>query len=163
MVRVARSLRPAFEHGLTPERREDLAVASLFGGLCLANSGLGAVHGFAAPLGGMWKAPHGAVCAALLPAVMRANIAALAARDPQSPVLGRYRELNGLLAAGGNAVVWTTELAKALGIPKLAALGIRSDDVPLLVEKAKVASSMRGNPIVLTDEELTTIVHESRT
>jgi alcohol dehydrogenase class IV len=162
MARVARSLRPAFEHGLTLERREDLAVASLFGGLCLANSGLGAVHGFAAPLGGMWKAPHGAVCAALLPAVMRANIAALAQRDPQNAVLGRYRELNGLLASGGDAVAWTTELASALRIPKLAALGIRPDDIPLLVEKAKIASSMRGNPIVLTDAELTTIVHESR-
>jgi alcohol dehydrogenase class IV len=161
MVRIARSLRPAFEQGLTPERREDLASASLFGGLCLANSGLGAVHGFAAPLGGMWKAPHGAVCAALLPAVMRANIAALARRDPQSPVLGRYQELNGLLAIGGDAVAWTTGLAGALRIPNLAALGMRFDDVPLLVEKAKVASSMRGNPIVLTDEELTTIVHES--
>jgi len=161
MVRIARSLRPAFEQGLTLERREDLASASLFGGLCLANSGLGAVHGFAAPLGGMWKAPHGAVCAALLPAVMRANIAALARRDPQSPVLGRYQELNGLLAAGGDAVAWTTDLASALRIPPLAALGMRLDDVPLLVEKAKAASSMRGNPIVLTDDELTTIVHES--
>ena len=163
MTRVARSLRPAFEQGLTAERREDLAIASLFGGLCLANSGLGAVHGFAAPLGGMWKAPHGAVCAALLPAVMRANIAALARRDPQNPILDRYRELNGLLAVGGDAVAWTTGLASALGIPKLAALGIRPDDVPLLVDKAKVASSMRGNPIVLTDEELTTVVRESLT
>jgi len=161
MARIARSLRPAYEQGLTPERREDLAVASLFGGLCLANSGLGAVHGFAAPLGGMWKAPHGAVCAALLPAVMRANIAALSVRDPQSPILVRYQELNGLLAAGENAVYWTAELAATLGIPKLGALGVQPNDVPLLVEKAKVASSMRGNPIVLTDEELTTIVDES--
>ncbi len=161
MARVARLLRLAFEHGLTAERREDLAVASLFGGLCLANSGLGAVHGFAAPLGGRWQAPHGAVCAALLSAVMRANIVALSRRDAQSPVLGRYRELNDLLAAGGDAVAWTAELASALEIPKLGALGIRQEDVPLLVEKAKVASSMRGNPIVLTDEELTTIVHES--
>jgi alcohol dehydrogenase class IV len=161
MVRVARSLRPAFEQGLTAERREDLAVASLFGGLCLANSGLGAVHGFAAPLGGIWKAPHGAVCAALLSAVMRANIAALGERAPQSPALARYRELNDLLAEGVDAVAWTAELTAALGIPKLSALGVRPSDVSLLVEKAKVASSMRGNPVVLTDEELTTIVRES--
>jgi alcohol dehydrogenase class IV len=161
MARVARSLRPAFEQGLTAERREDLATASMFGGLCLANSGLGAVHGFAAPLGGMWKAPHGAVCAALLPAVMRANIAALSERAPQSPVLARYRELNDLLAGGGDAVAWTADVTSALGIPGLSALGVRTADVSLLVEKAKVASSMRGNPIVLTDEELTTIVRES--
>jgi alcohol dehydrogenase class IV len=69
--------------------------------------------------------------------------------------------LNGLLAAGGDAVDWTADLAATLGIPKLSALGVQPSDVPLLVEKAKVASSMRGNPIVLTDEELTTIVHES--
>jgi alcohol dehydrogenase class IV len=161
MTRIARSLRPAFQQGLTAERREDLAVASLFGGLCLANSGLGAVHGFAAPLGGMWKAPHGAVCAALLPAVMRANIAALRERAPQSPVLARYGELNDLLAAGGDAVAWTAELTAALGIPKLSAFGVQPSDVPLLVAKAKVASSMRGNPVVLTEDELTTIVHES--
>ena len=161
MTRVARSLRPAFEQGLTAQRREDLAIASLFGGLCLANSGLGAVHGFAAPLGGMWKAPHGAVCAALLPAVMRANIAALAQRAPQSPVLGRYGELDALLAQGSDAAAWVASVTTALAIPKLSALGVQPNDIPLLVEKAKVASSMRGNPIVLTDEELTTIVRES--
>jgi len=161
MTRVARSLRPAFEQGLTPERREDLAIASLFGGLCLANSGLGAVHGFAAPLGGMWKAPHGTVCAALLPAVMRANIAALTERAPQSPALVRYRELDDLLAQGSDAAAWVAGVTAALAIPKLSALGVQPDEIPLLVEKAKVASSMRGNPIVLTDEELTAIVRES--
>jgi alcohol dehydrogenase class IV len=161
VVRIARSLRSAFAEGLTAERREDLAVASLFGGLCLANSGLGAVHGFAAPLGGMWKAPHGAVCAALLPPVMAANVAALEQRAPQSPSLGRYRELNALLAQGEDAARWVAELTSALAIPKLAAFGVQPHEVPLLVEKAKAASSMRGNPIVLTDEELTTIVHEA--
>jgi alcohol dehydrogenase class IV len=161
MTRIARSLKPAFEQGLTAERREDLAIASLFGGLCLANSGLGAVHGFAAPLGGMWKAPHGAVCAALLPAVMRTNIAALAQRAPESPALARYRELDRLLAKGGDAVAWVTRLTTTLMIPNLSTLGIRRDDVALLVEKAKAASSMRGNPMVLTDEELTGIVGEA--
>jgi alcohol dehydrogenase class IV len=158
MVRIARSLRAAFDHGLSPERREDLAVASLFGGLCLANSGLGAVHGFAAPLGGMWKAPHGAVCAALLPAVMRTNVDALAARAPGTPALLRYRELDALLAAGGDAAAWVADLTAAMGIPTLASFGVATGDISLLVEKAKAASSMRGNPIPLTDEELTAIV-----
>ena len=157
MRRTARSLRPAYEHGLPPERREDLAIASLFGGLCLANSGLGAVHGFAAPLGGMWKAPHGAVCAALLPPVMAANAEALQTRAPDSPSLVRYREIDGILAGGQNAAAWVAELTAALAIPKLGTMGVKADEIPLLVEKAKVASSMRGNPIVLTDEELTGI------
>jgi alcohol dehydrogenase class IV len=157
IVRTARSLRPAFERGLTADRREDLALASLFGGLCLANSGLGAVHGFAAPLGGMWKAPHGAVCAALLPPVMAANVAALRARAPDSPSLARYHELDHLLAGGEDASRWVAELTAALAIPKLGTMGVRSDELPLLVEKAKAASSMRGNPVALTDEELTAV------
>ncbi len=161
MARTARALRPAFAHGLTPERREDLALASLLGGLCLANAGLGAVHGFAAPLGGRWKAPHGAVCAALLPAVMRANIAALAARAPESPARSRYRELDPVLGGGADATRWVADLTAALAIPGLRALGVRPDDVSVLVDKAKAASSMRGNPIALTDEELTAIVHAS--
>jgi alcohol dehydrogenase class IV len=159
MVRIARSLRAAYERGLVPERREDLAVASLFGGLCLANAGLGAVHGFAAPLGGMWQAPHGAVCAALLPPVMAANVAALRQRAPQSPHLARYREADGLLAGGADAAHWVAELVTALAIPKLGSMGVQRDEVPLLVEKAKAASSMRGNPIALSDQELTAIAH----
>jgi alcohol dehydrogenase class IV len=157
MARLARSLRPAFAEGQSAERREDLAVGSLFGGLCLANSGLGAVHGFAAPLGGMWHAPHGAVCAALLPVVMAANLAALEQRAPSSPSLLRYRELDLLLAGGHDAARWVADLTTALAIPKLAAMGVKRDELPLLVEKAKAASSMRGNPIVLSDEELAAI------
>ena len=161
MARIAGSLEAACRDGLTAERREDLALASLLGGLCLANSGLGAVHGFAAPLGGMWKAPHGAVCAALLPAVMRVNIAALTARKPGDPALARYRELDGILAAGKDASGWVARLTAALGIAKLASFGMDEKGIPLLVEKAKAASSMRGNPIALTDDELTTIARDS--
>jgi alcohol dehydrogenase class IV len=80
MRRAARSLRRAFEQGNEAAAREDMALASLFGGLALANAGLGAVHGFAAPVGGMFPAPHGAVCAALLPGVMAANVRALRLR-----------------------------------------------------------------------------------
>jgi alcohol dehydrogenase class IV len=90
---------------------------------------------------------------------MAANRAALAERDPQSPILARYRELNDLLARGSDAARWVADLTAALAIPKLAAMGVKRDEISLLVEKAKAASSMRGNPIVLTDEELTNIAH----
>ena len=80
LPRAVRSLRRAFENGSDLKAREEMALASLFGGLALANAGLGAVHGFAGPVGGMFGAPHGMVCAALLPHTMKANLAALRER-----------------------------------------------------------------------------------
>jgi alcohol dehydrogenase class IV len=156
--RIVRSLRRAYEHGLDPHSREDLALASMLGGFCLANSGLGAIHGFASPLGGIWNVAHGVACAALLPAVMRKNRDALALRAPDSLLHRRYRELDALLGKQDDATPWIAELVRDLGIPSLSALGLRIEELPQLVEKAKVASSMRGNPIVLTDEELTEIL-----
>ena len=90
-------LRRAYHDGADRDARRDMALASLFGGLALANAGLGVVHGFAAPLGGQWKAPHGALCAALLPHGMAANVAALRARAPQHPALERYAAIARLL------------------------------------------------------------------
>jgi len=148
LVRVTR-------HGLDSDACADLALASLLGGFCLANSGLGAVHGFAAPLGGRWKAPHGVVCAALLPKVMAANVLALRTRAPESPCLERFTDLDGLF--DGNAADWVSAMVATLGIPSLGALGIGRSDIPALVTKAKAASSMRGNPIELTEEELSGI------
>jgi alcohol dehydrogenase class IV len=165
--RSAASLRPAFEaaragRALAPADREALALASLFGGLCLANAGLGAVHGFAAPLGGMFEAPHGAVCAALLPAVLRVNARALAARAPDAPALTRLRELAGLVTTRDGATIedgiaWIADLVRALEIPGLARHGLTTARVPELVAKARVASSMKANPLALTDDELTEI------
>jgi alcohol dehydrogenase class IV len=152
MRRAARSLARAYQDGGDKEAREDMAFASLLGGLSLANAGLGAVHGFAAPVGGMFPAPHGAVCAALLPHVMRANL-----RAP------RYDEVARILTARGDAspedgVEWVAALVKRLAIPPLAAYGVRLEDVPVLVEKASRASSMKANPIALSAGELTAIL-----
>ena len=97
MNRAARSLRRAFEHGHDPAAREDMALASMLGGLALANSGLGAVHGFASPIGGMFPAPHGAICAALLPRVMEINTRALRERMPDGEALRRYDRVATLL------------------------------------------------------------------
>ncbi|HXT39521.1 MAG TPA: iron-containing alcohol dehydrogenase, partial [Candidatus Angelobacter sp.] len=101
--RAARSLRHAFDNGADKAAREDMALASLFGGLALANAGLGAVHGFAASIGGMFPAPHGAVCAALLPHVMQANLIALHERDPRAEAVRRYVEVARLLTGSERA------------------------------------------------------------
>jgi alcohol dehydrogenase class IV len=161
--RVARSLRRAYEEGSDREAREDMALTSLFGGLALANAKLGAVHGFAAVLGGMFSAPHGAVCAALLPQVMAVNVQALQARQPDSEILSRYNEVAQILtghpqAVAGDGVTWVQELVQALRIPGLSTYGLTSADFSTVIEKSAVASSMQGNPIKLTTEEMAEIL-----
>lgn len=166
MRRVAGSLRRAFREGGDREAREAMSFASLLGGLSLANAGLGVVHGFAAPVGGMFEAPHGAVCAALLPQGMEMNVRALSERSPDAAALRRYREIARVLTgnAGANAadgVTWVRGLCAELGIPRLGAYGITAAHVPDLVEKAAQASSMKANPIVLTSGELTEVLERS--
>jgi alcohol dehydrogenase class IV len=157
--RAARSLREAVFNGQNKAAREDMALASLFGGLALANAGLGAVHGFAGPIGGMFPAPHGAVCAALLPHVMAANLRALRERELQSYALGRYHRLASLLTGDPHAtadagVQWVQQLVADLPILRLSAYGVREEHIPDIVAKAAKASSMKANPIVLTPDEL---------
>jgi alcohol dehydrogenase class IV len=157
--RAARSLREAVFNGQNKSAREDMALASLFGGLALANAGLGAVHGFAGPIGGRFPAPHGAVCAALLPHVMAANLRALREREPKSYALRRYYWIATWLTDNPHAtadagVAWVQKLVAELPIPKLGAYGLREEHIADLVAKAANASSMKANPIVLTADEL---------
>ncbi|MBC7264969.1 MAG: iron-containing alcohol dehydrogenase [Chloroflexi bacterium] len=166
MRRAARSLRRAYEHGDDTAAREDMALASLFGGLALANAGLGAAHGFAGPIGGMFPAPHGAVCARLLPHVMAVNVRALRERLPEGEALRRYDEVARILtgnakATASDGVAWVQELCGALKVPPLSSYGVTSADLPDLIEKGRVASSMRGNPIQLTTEEMREILERA--
>ena len=164
--RIARALRPAFHDGANAAAREDMALASLFGGLALANSGLGAVHGFAAPIGGMFSAPHGAVCAALLPHVMAANLQAARQRPAAGDIFGRYANIARLLtgdptATAEDGVRWVRGLVAELRIPPLRTYGITSALIPALVAKAAQASSMKANPLPLTADELTAILNSA--
>jgi alcohol dehydrogenase class IV len=170
MSRAARSLRIAFHDGQNNKSaREDMAVASLFGGLALANAGLGAVHGFAGPIGGTFSnAPHGAICAALLPHVMTANIRALRRRGQgeQGGGLKRYDRIAQICTGDDHAtadagVEWVRQLVDDLQIPRLGTYGIKSEHVDELVRKAAQASSMKANPIVLTAEELAEILQQA--
>jgi alcohol dehydrogenase class IV len=140
-----------------------MALASLFGGLALANAGLGVVHGFAAPLGGQSKAPHGALCAALLPHGMAANVAGLRARAPGHPTLERYSAIARLLTSRSEARIedgidWVRALCEELRIPALGAWGITEADLPGVAERAAKASSMQANSLPLTEEELIAVV-----
>jgi alcohol dehydrogenase class IV len=161
--RAAVSLPRAWENGSDREARAGMSWASLLGGMALANAGLGAVHGFAAPVGGMFPAPHGAVCAAMLPHAMEINLEALHSRAPRSDALQRYETVARLLtgmpqATAEDGAWWVSEIVSKLEIPPLREYGVTAADVPDLVEKASKASSMKGNPIVLTGEELTEII-----
>jgi alcohol dehydrogenase class IV len=165
--RSARSLRRGYEEAMEdPGVREDLALASLFGGLCLANSGLGAVHGLAAAAGARLSAPHGAVCAAVLAAALDVNVRAMRERAPDHSALRRTIEVAALLtgqpdATPEDAIAWLEELTTALSIPGLASYGLNEPEIAEVVAAAQKASSMRGNPIELSDDEVTEIVTRS--
>jgi alcohol dehydrogenase class IV len=167
MRRAAGALRRAYHDGADKAARSDMALASLFGGLALANAGLGVVHGLAAPLGGQWKAPHGALCAALLPHGMAANVAALRARAPQHPALERYASIARLLtgrneASAEEGIDWVRALCAELHISGLHAWGITEADLPAVVEKAARASSMQANALPLTNDELLAVLKAAR-
>lgn len=160
---AARSLRRAYSDGSDKEAREGMSLASLFGGLALANAALGAVHGFAGPLGGILHAPHGAICARLLPLVMEANIKALQARDKGNPALAKYIEIGQLLTGDTNVtaldgVKWMSALVSEFRIPSLSAHGMSGAQAPEAVEKTLKASSFKGNPIALNEMELMGII-----
>ena len=161
--RVAGALRHAYHDGADRDARRDMALGSLLGGLALANAGLGVVHGFASPLGGGWNAPHGALCAALLPHGMTANVAALRARAPQHPALERYTVIARLLtgrseATAEDGIHWVQSLCVELKVPTLRAWGITEADLPGVVEKAARASSIQANSLPLTCEELIAVI-----
>jgi len=165
---VRGSLRRAYHHGHDLDARQQMALASLLSGLSLANAALGIVHGFAAPIGGMFPAPHGAVCAAVLPYGMAINIRALRQRAAGCESLLRYETVARLLTGKPDAIPedgtsWVSELCRELEIAPLRSYGIGEADVAALVEKASRASSTKGNPIALTPGEMREILVGSLT
>jgi alcohol dehydrogenase class IV len=161
--RGARALRRAYTRGDDRDAREDMALCSLFGGIALANAGLGAVHGLAGVVGGTVAAPHGAVCAALLAPVAEANVAALRAREPDAPALGRYAAVARLLTGRDDAevedgVAWLRTTVAALDVPPLGAVGLEPAQHAEVAEKSAKSSSMRGNPVQLGVDELVAVL-----
>ncbi|QRN83595.1 iron-containing alcohol dehydrogenase [Chloroflexota bacterium] len=164
--RGARSLLAAYKDGQNLAAREDMALTSLYGGLALANGGLGAVHGFAGLIGGMFQAAHGAICASLLPYVMKYNAQVLQSLPGKDEMLRRFQQVAAWLTGDSKATIdegvsWLAELAKALQIPGLHDMGITKADFPRIIEKSKVSSSMQKNPVKLDERTLEAILSEA--
>lgn len=164
---AAGALERAVANGADHEARDRMALAALMSGIALANAGLGAVHGIAAPLGGSFPIPHGVACATLLPHVLRANVAALRARAPDSERLERFAQVAAVFverqsnraALTDNGIERIAQMVGELGVLRgLAHYGVRPEHVPALVQRAQAASSMKGNPIELTAVELEAIL-----
>lgn len=164
--RAAKALPRAVEDGTDRDARDDMALASLLGGLCLANAGLGAVHGIAAALGARFGIAHGVACASVLWQTMEANVAALETREASSPALERYATIGEVLTgerfdspadarAAGIAAV--KSLVARLEIPRLGELGLAESSLPAAVKESR-GSSMKSNPVVLTDAEIASIL-----
>ena len=161
--RAAGALRRAYADGSDPGARADMAVASLAGGMALANAKLGAVHGLAGVVGGTVAVPHGVACAVLLAPVMEANVAALRAGPPGHPALARYTEAAALLtgdpgAAVEDGIAWVRQTLALLAIPGLGAFGLVPEQAGDVAAQALRSSSMRGNPVALTEADLCAIL-----
>lgn len=146
--------------------REKMALASLWSGICLAQTGLGSVHGLAQPLGSLFPIPHGVVCGTLVAAATRVNVEVMQARDPENPALAKYAEVGHLFRDGlgldradalGALVESLEEWTQTLALPALPALGVGPEDLPRIVANCR-GSSMKTNPVVLADSEVERIL-----
>jgi len=160
------SLLPLYRSRDDAAARSGMAYASLSSGITLAQTGLGSVHGLASPLGAFYPIPHGVVCGTLVSAATRINIDAMQAREPDNPALDKYARIAALLCRGSfrtheaawEALVsllenWSVEMK----LPKLDTWGISSSDFPHIIAHAR-GSSMKTNPIVLTDDEISQVL-----
>ncbi len=165
-IMAAREALTALHRQQSAAARAQMAYASLTSGICLAQAGLGAVHGLASPLGAFFPIPHGVVCGTLVASATASNIAALEARDADSAALPKYAEIGRRFAMqkGLNGRAARRFLVEALGdwereleLPRLSAYGIAAADFPRIVSASR-AGSMKTNPIELSDGELTAIL-----
>jgi alcohol dehydrogenase class IV len=161
--RAATGLRAAHADGADMAARKDMAMCALLGGMALANAKLGAVHGLAGVIGGTADVPHGMACAALLAPVIEANVRTLRTAAPGSSALDRYAEAAQLLTGKPGASIedgltWIGETLTLLGVPGLAAFGLGPGQAADIAAVAMTSSSMQGNPVPLSQDELTAVV-----
>ena len=169
-IRAVRdSLLPLYENpAAAADARAGMAYAALLSGITLAQTGLGSVHGLASPLGAFFPIPHGVVCGTLVAAATRVNIEALRARESENPALEKYARLAGLLRgtafadsrAAHDALIERLDAwVQKLDIPRLSHFGVTVHDLTRVVANSR-GSSMKTNPVALTDDEVAAILQQ---
>jgi alcohol dehydrogenase len=163
------SLLPWYEgSGDQSQARAGMAYAALMSGITLAQTGLGSVHGLASPLGAFFPIPHGVVCGTLVGAATRINIDAMLAREPENPALDKYAKVAELLCQqtfSTQEQAWEELLnllddwTQRLQLPPLDAYGVTPADFAHIVAHSR-GSSMKTNPIVLSDEEIAAVLEQ---
>jgi len=156
----------AYQQVNDEEARLNLSWVSLMGGLSLANAKLGAVHGLAGPIGGMFNLPHGMICASLLHSAMEVNFQAVLSANPGSPILERFNDVARWLTGRSDAkaedgILFLQELTRQMNIPRLSEMGVKRENFPEIVMKSKRSSSMKGNPIELSEEQILLIIEKA--
>ena len=145
-----------------------MAYASLLSGVCLAQTGLGSVHGLAQPLGSFFPIPHGVVCGTLLASATRINVVAMRERDPLNPALLKYAMIGRMLPGASGyddadaiqtLISTLADWTHRLSIPNLAQLGVSESEIPKIIQHSR-GSSMKTNPIVLRDDEINLLLQE---
>ena len=164
--RAAAGLRAAYADGENVAARADMATCALLGGMALANAKLGAVHGLAGVIGGIADVPHGIACAAVLAPVISANVRALRSGPPGQPALDRYGRAARLLtgdpaASVEDGLAWIRQTLVLLDVPGLAAFGVGAQHADEIAAKALTSSSMQGNPVALSHEDLKAILTQA--
>ncbi len=165
-MRAARDgLLPLYQHNHAAAR-EKMAYASLISGICLAQTGLASVHGLASPLGAFYPIPHGVVCGTLVAAATRVNIKTMLMRDPDNQSLTKYARVGEVLCQKRHS---SPQLARAallqllsnwtehLHLPRLSEFGLTNHGLDRVVAHSR-GSSMKTTPIVLTDEEIKSVL-----
>jgi len=166
LPRIARSLERVIRDRTDAAARADVAFASLCSGMALANAGLGAVHGLAAPLGGMYSAPHGAVCAALLLPVLEMNLQVAQTQDGRAETIRRFSDLAALVTRGEQneaqgLIEWVRRLVTAIGVRGVRRFGVLESEYGLIATRSLAASSMQGNPVPLSPDQVVAILRDA--
>jgi alcohol dehydrogenase class IV len=164
--RSKKSLLKAYHSGNDISAREDLSLASLFSGIALANSGLGGVHGIAGVIGGMTPAPHGALCACLLPYVFESNAELITQNSKKSSAYEKLLTIGRILLDSepnemGDIVKYLEELAEILNIGRLKSFGVNEKDFPAIIDYSMTSSSMKGNPVSFSKEQIKRILEKA--